>query len=108
MTIGVTRRTDSEARGESQAKNFTRTAERFSPNRTWPRLHVGRHIVTLAKDSQKSASIRDHTGALNAHYRQKAEECLCFADKAVDAHTRGEWIKLATGWTQLAKVHQIA
>jgi hypothetical protein len=65
--------------------------------------------VTLAKDGDKKVRASVVTrGALNAHYRQKAEECLCFADKALDAHTRGEWIKLATGWTQLAKVHQIA
>jgi hypothetical protein len=39
---------------------------------------------------------------LAAYYRQKASECLRYAEAASDPATREEWITLANGWTQLA------
>jgi hypothetical protein len=39
---------------------------------------------------------------LAGHYRQKAAECVRFAESAADEFTRDEWLKMANGWTQLA------
>ena len=37
-----------------------------------------------------------------AFYRQKAIDCLRYAEEARDPETRDHWITLADGWTRLA------
>jgi len=39
---------------------------------------------------------------LASYYRQKAAECLRYAEATSDPAARDEWITLANGWTQLA------
>jgi hypothetical protein len=45
-------------------------------------------------------------GNLPAFYRAKADQCLRYAEGAIDSKARDEWIELANGWLHLARQSQ--
>jgi hypothetical protein len=59
-------------------------------------------IVKPAKTDSDEPPPEREPNTLASYYRQKASECLRFAEAASDAAAREEWITLANGWTQLA------
>jgi hypothetical protein len=71
--------------------------------------HGGWTVVTVGQDGddkrQRSEGVLPEQGNLADWYRQKADECLRFAQEATTEDARDQWLKLANGWSQLA-LHQ--